>query len=249
MHFFPRPTYLAEPSPPQGTERESAWWRQSNLELGIETSETIEHATHNMSQLSPNPTVAISVLVVWVTIGLLTARILSRRGHEFRPAAALGATFGPLFIPLALTSVRSESSAEPTVLTEGSDSGGPINVLIALSGSASGVVDLLPLMDMLRSKLGRLTIARTIDFDSALSEEWSDAELQAGIELELASALVGERASPSTVLVPGPFPAALTRFAKKTGHDLLVLTESRFEGADPRQSLYFCNILTSPNDD
>ena len=78
--------------------------------------------------------VVLAVLAVWVLIGLVTAVVMRRRGHHLFAWGALRVLMGPLVIPLAISSVRSDAPSE-AVIEPGDPGIGPIDVLIAVDGS------------------------------------------------------------------------------------------------------------------
>jgi hypothetical protein len=69
----------------------------------------------------------------WVGVGLATAVVLGRRGHEFGPHAALGSVLGPVFLLLAYDIVRRRENEKPIELTSPTSSRGP-SVLVVLAG-------------------------------------------------------------------------------------------------------------------
>lgn len=166
------------------------------------------------------------VALLWAVSGLLAAYVMKRRGHEFRSLAALGLALGPLYIPLALQHARSEPDVKPLPLNRGDAGDGSVDVLIGLRGSADCVSDALPVIDLLEPRIGRVTIAAAVDYESAGSNDWSDAKSAAAVELDLASILASQCCRPETVIVPGPPDYAFVRYAQQNGHHLLLITEA-----------------------
>ena len=168
-----------------------------------------------------------ALLVAWACTGVLTAYLLRRRGHDFAPAAVLGVVFGPLFIPLALDAVRHrERAVRPVRLSPGVPAGGPVDVLIGLDDGADPVAPVQVALGLLGARIGRLTLARAVDFESAESDDWFDAKGAAALELELTSVLLPWHA-PSTVLLPGDPAKALLAHAADDGYHLVVVVASR----------------------
>ncbi len=181
-----------------------------------------------------------ALLLAWACTGVLTAYLLRRRGHDFAPAAVLGFVLGPLFIPLAVDAVRHRERAVPPVrLSPGVPAGGPVDVLIGLDGEADPVAPAQAAVGLLGPRIGRLTLARAVDFESAESDDWFDAKGEAALELELTSVLLPGH-EPSTVLLPGDPAKALLAHAAEDGYDLVVVVASRrwrrmFTGRVPRR--------------
>lgn len=184
------------------------------------------------------PVLGAGFLLAWVTIGLLTALVVRRRGHHFPSAAALGFVFGPLFIPLAVLRVREgEENVQPVVVEPGESGAGPVDVLIGLDGATSSAASVMPVLVVLERQLGRLTLARVLDFESIGDEE---ERKRAALALSCASLFLGNH-HPSLVLVPGYGQRALVEHACAAGYNLVVivtrsrrvLTTVRRRGGDP----------------
>ena len=161
-------------------------------------------------------------LLAWVTAGLLTAVILNRRGHEFRSAAALGVVFGPLFIPLvrqAMRRRRDDTATDSIAGSGGSARRGPVDVLIGLLAPAASVTSVIPILETLGDRLGRLTVARVLTFESFHDEEDRN---RAALELGCAELFLADY-GPSTVFVPGHPGTALAAHATEAGYDLLII--------------------------
>jgi len=168
----------------------------------------------------PTPVFGAAFLVAWVTIGLLAALMLRRRGHDFRSAAALGFVFGPLFVPLALRRVRdSQEDLEPVLVQPGEPGRGPVDVLIGLDGSTSSAASVVPILRVLDQRLGRLTLARVLEFESMRDEE---ERARAARRLSCASIFLWDY-QPSIVLVPGRGRRALVEHAAAAGYDMVVI--------------------------
>ncbi len=168
-----------------------------------------------------------AMLAVWVATGLLAALVVHRRGHDFRPAVVLGFVLGPLFIALAVDAARHrEREVAPVPLAPGSRSEGPVDVLVGIDGSADAMAVVSPVVRLLGPRIGRLTLAATIDYESAESDDWSDGKAAAALELEVSSIFLPDH-EPSTVLLPGEPVRALTTHAADNGYDLLVVVAAR----------------------
>ncbi|HSJ82713.1 MAG TPA: hypothetical protein VLA91_02720 [Acidimicrobiia bacterium] len=170
------------------------------------------------------PLLSVALLVAWVACGVMTAYAMKRRGHEVRPWIGMGIGLGPLLIPLARLDIRDrESSVQAHALSEGDQGPGPIHLVVGLMGPAETISDVIPMIELVGSGLGKLTICSAIDYQSAESDEWQATKASSLVELELAAALLGERWNPATVMVPGAPPHSFFRFAAATGHHLVAL--------------------------
>jgi len=167
----------------------------------------------------PAPLVGIALLGAWVTAGLLTAVVLSRQGHDLRSTGALGFVFGPLFIPFARELRRDEEQAKPVLVAPGRTKGGPVDVLINLRCPPAGAASVLPVLELLGPRLGRVTLVRVLDFESMKDdEERASAEL----ELSCASLFLGDY-EPSLLLLPGHPLQAPQEHAAAEGFDAVIV--------------------------
>ena len=161
----------------------------------------------------------VGFLLAWVTAGLVTALVVKRRGHDFRSAAALGVVFGPLFIPLAIQAIRNREDEGPILLSSGRDRGGPVDVLVGLVGPAASAPSVIPILGTLDHRLGRLTLACALDFESVVDEQ---ERARAEVELSCAALFLCDY-QPSLVLLPGHPRKALAAHAAEAGYDLLII--------------------------
>lgn len=174
--------------------------------------------------LGSRPVLSVALLIAWVACGVVTAYAMKRRGHEVRPWIGMGIGLGPLVIPLARRDIRvRESSVQAHALSEGDHGSGPFHLVVGLMGPAETISDVIPMIELVGSRLGKLTICSAIDYQSAQSDEWEAAKSNSLVELELAVALLGDRCTPATVMVPGAPPHSFFRYAADTGHQLVAL--------------------------
>ncbi len=164
-----------------------------------------------------------AVVLRWIGVGLLTAYVMSRRGHDFRPAAALGVVLGPLLVPLAIAKARhGERQSQPLVVRPGTRSSGPVQVLIGIGGDPESATAALAMLDILGPRLGRITVGRAVPFDCTDPNDGSSATAEAVFAVET-STLFFHRYDPGAVLVPGPWPKALLDYAARRWYDVVFL--------------------------
>ena len=164
-----------------------------------------------------------AVVLAWIGVGLLTAYVMSRRGHDFRPAAALGVVLGPLLVPLAINKARhDERQSQPLVVRPGVRSGGPVDVLVGIRGDPESATASLPMLSFLGPRLGRVTVGRAVPFDCTGPNDGSPATAQVVFGVET-STLFLEPYDPGAVLVPGPWPKALLDYAARRQYDVVFL--------------------------
>lgn len=206
----------------------------------LDAFQAIASSDSTLTLVQASPTISPSlgaravVAIAWAGCGLLAAYFMKRRGHEFRSLAILGFVLGPLYIPLALNYARSERDVQPLRLANGHSGGGSLDVLIGLRGSADCMSDALRVLALLGPRIGRVTIAAAIDYESASSNDWCGVKSTAAVELELASSVASLSFQPETVIVAGLPDQAFVRYASQNGHHLLLMTDGdRNEDGSP----------------
>ena len=180
-----------------------------------------------------SPTGALAVVILaWVTIGIIAGLVMGRRGHSWFTWAALGAVLGPLVIPLAVGSIRREHETHAVTLARGDRTAGPLQVVAGIDGSAAAHAALTSAIDLLGDRLGALTLAAVIDYDTALSNRPGEERDRAVADLATSAAVAAERLgrAPETVLLTGKPVTALIDHAIASGAHLLVIG-SRGQGA------------------
>lgn len=178
----------------------------------------------------PAPLFGIVFFGVWVIAGLVTAFALSRQGHDLRTTGALGFVFGPLFIPFARELRKDEEQAKAVLVEPGRTRDGPVNVLVNLRCPPAGAASVLPVLDLLGDRLGRLTLVRVLDFESM-----RDVEGRASAELELSCASLFLREyEPSLLLLPGHSVHAPQEHAAAEGFDAVIVVDGS-QRAAPRK--------------
>jgi nucleotide-binding universal stress UspA family protein len=165
-------------------------------------------------------------LLAWLGIGVVASIVMGRRGHAPFTWAALGAALGPIVIVLAAESIRREREPAELVLRAGTAGRGPVDVVVGIDGSAESEQALTAVIELLGSRLGRLTLAAVLDFDTAESSEEWDERQRAERSLADATARVGALsgdAAAGEVLLAGRPAAALVRYALEGGYELIAI--------------------------
>jgi nucleotide-binding universal stress UspA family protein len=166
------------------------------------------------------------VVLVWLAIGVVASLVMARRGHAPFTWGALGAALGPLVIPLALGSVRRERAPTDVALRQPVGGAGPVDVLVGIDGSAEARRALRAVVELLGPRLGRLTLATVVDFDTAESAQHGAERRRAEQHLEEAAldarAIGGDRV-PGELLLAGRPATALVRHARENGYGLLAI--------------------------
>jgi nucleotide-binding universal stress UspA family protein len=165
-------------------------------------------------------TAALLIFVlVWLAIGVVASLVMGRRGHEPFIWGTLGAALGPLVIPLASGSIGREREATKSLLDEGSVGPG-------IDGSGESRAALQRVVDLLGPRIGRLTLAAVLDFDTAEELDGSDAQRAAIGQLDAATRAAERSWAHGTVarvLLAGTPATALVEHAHQSGDDLIAI--------------------------
>ncbi|MDX1621598.1 MAG: universal stress protein [Nitriliruptorales bacterium] len=168
----------------------------------------------------------------WVLVGLVTAVVMRRRGHDLGVWAVLGTVFGPFSIPLAAEQVRRAIGVPARRIEPGRPGGGSVDVVVGIDGSSTACAAAAAVVERFGGALGRLTLAAVMDADSAVAsgapdtaELWGEdlrAEGTCRERLEQAADRVAG-IEPEMVLLGGDPATVLVRFAQDNGYDFLVV--------------------------
>ena len=172
-----------------------------------------------------SPTTAMVIAVaIWVTIGLVTALYMGRRGHNAWSWAILGVAFGPLLAPVTVSLRNAAPRTYTRVLGAPARGPGPVDVLVGIDGSALAARAARVAVDLLDGRIGRLTLVSAVDYEAISAAPPTDAQA-AEDELERIAAdlepMLGR--APGTALVAGPAVSALADFASREGYALIAI--------------------------
>lgn len=162
------------------------------------------------------------VLTVWVLVGLATAAVMRRRGHDLTAWAAVGIVFGPFVLPLASAQVRRALWVRPRVFASGTSGSGHLDVLVGIDGSDDARRALLSAVERLGPSLRRLTLAMVVDADAALDMDTWGGEAWCHRTLAEHAAMV-KQPDPGTVVLSGDPARALAAFAAAQRYDVIVV--------------------------
>jgi nucleotide-binding universal stress UspA family protein len=159
---------------------------------------------------------AIIVAAIWLGIGLTLSLVMGRRGHDAFSWLVLGTLFGPIGAIFAVEARSDERVRSELVAAARSRRSGPVDVLVGIDGSPDSAAALAAATALLGSRLGRLTLAMVLPYDSG-----PERRRTARVELEeLGSAVPG---GPKLELLHGRPAPALLEHAAAGGYDLLVV--------------------------
>ncbi len=162
----------------------------------------------------------LTVALGWSLIGLATAYLMARRGHDPFSWWLIGTVFGPLTVIYVLDRLRLDRnrtyrpSFQPRARGEG-----PVDVLIGIDGSPEADAAVATIAAILGSRIGRLTLATVLPYDTPV---WSPIRREASVALELAGPhSINEEAE--KVLLEGSPAEELVRYANSGGFQLLAV--------------------------
>lgn len=164
-----------------------------------------------------NGTILLLVIAAWFAIGVVLSLTLGRRGHDGFGWFVLGTLLGPAAILFALEA-RHEERMRPRVLSNpGGPDRGHVDVLVGFDGSPESRACAEMTVELVGSRLGRLTLATVVPFDGGTAAERSAI---AAVEAE-AKRLA--RLAPGVEVLHGHPATALAARARADGYEVLAI--------------------------
>jgi nucleotide-binding universal stress UspA family protein len=179
-------------------------------------------------------TVFLSLLMVtFACIGLVLAIVMGRLGHSPFAWGVLGLVLGPIALLLALVAARNEP-APARLVASGIPGSGPVDVLVGVDGSPESAAATTAALDLLGSRVGRLTLVAVAEVDDSVAGRQERARLREELERQAEAVRVWLREDhlpakavrpviPELVLREGQPAATLDRIAGEDGYGLLVV--------------------------
>jgi len=172
-------------------------------------------------------TALFAVLALWLLIGVGCSFVMARRGHDPWSWGALGALFGPLIVPVALSVSRRDRvlATDVRITHTGVPGPGDVSVLVGVDGSADAEDAACDTVRLFGDRLGRVVIATVLDYDAAATEHHTEA----GIYMVEAKRVLDDVAEvftgldPDRVVLTGRPADALLAYAREHDVDLVVV--------------------------
>jgi nucleotide-binding universal stress UspA family protein len=161
------------------------------------------------------------IAAVWVAIGIATAIAMARRGHHPWTWFLIGASLGPLAIPIAVSAAVGGPRRAPRTVETGERGTGAIDVLIGIDGSDGSLAAARAADALFRSETGRIALASVIEVNAARTPSLRERERRLTEALRAAAA--GMHGVPTTVVLEGAPAEALERYALAEGYAVLVV--------------------------
>ncbi len=163
----------------------------------------------------------IVVALAWGLLGVSTALVMGRRGHQPFMWLMLAIVFGPLVLPLAVNALHHDRPGLFERLSSGRRGTGSIDVLAGTDGSPEAESACRSAIHMLGSRLGRLTLAAVVDYDLAVGSGLAEENERARTGLMRTANATGLR--PEALLLSGRPAEVLRKYAVEEGYDLIVV--------------------------
>jgi nucleotide-binding universal stress UspA family protein len=162
-------------------------------------------------------------LAVWLTVGVTLAVLMGRRGHNPFEWFLVGAILGPIALPAAWARTKDESvaSGRHVIVATPAAGTGPVDILVGIDGSEESRAALHTALDVLGSRIGRLTLASVTDFDYGSAQAKADSK-QALDTLRKTATAANVPDLGMTILSGRPADA-LSEHARQEGYHLLVV--------------------------
>ena len=186
--------------------------------------------------------IPLLVAVGWVLVGLASAFVMIRRGHDAPIWVVLGVAAGPFAIALAGLAVylEREELAEAAVIP-GESLEGDVRVLVCIDGSEAADHAAVTAVLLLGARLKTVTLLTVLDYEIALDvlPEKLD-RIAAGIQSAAVSQLAALAVHPFSTRATGGAVEQILRRAGSGAYDLLALgshrqRRSRFLGSVARE--------------
>jgi nucleotide-binding universal stress UspA family protein len=166
-------------------------------------------------------TIVIILALGWALFGVSMALLMGRWGYQPFTWLILALALGPLVLPVAANTNRLDRPRVVARLSAGRDRRGGVDVVAGVDGSAESEVALRSAIDLLESRIGRLTVVTVVDFDAAARSAGSDEQRRAGELLQRVADPIEPK--PETVVLSGPPAEVIRKFATVNGYELIVI--------------------------
>jgi nucleotide-binding universal stress UspA family protein len=165
------------------------------------------------------------VIFGWAALGCALMVFMLRRGHSPTRWALLSFGLGPLAIPLALWARRRSGRVRAVVKRWGVAGPGRLSILVGLDGGGGARAVLDGVTSALGSRIGPLTLAYVVDYETGGGRRPSTGQETAEAELATEGERVRELTGiePRTVVLTGPPAKALADYADANGVDWVVI--------------------------
>jgi nucleotide-binding universal stress UspA family protein len=166
-------------------------------------------------------TIVIIIVLGWALFGVSMALLMGRWGYKPFTWLLLALVLGPLVLPVAGNTNRLDRPRVVARPSTGRKRDGPVDVLAGIDGSTESETAVRSAIDLLGARIGRLTIATVVDFDTAAMSPESEEQRRARELVDRATEPIEPRAE--TIVLSGQPAEVLRKFAAVNGYELIVI--------------------------
>lgn len=166
-------------------------------------------------------TIVLIVVLGWALFGVSMALLMGRWGYQPFTWLVLALVLGPLVLPVAANTNRLDRPRVVARPSTGRNRTGSVDVLAGVDGSAESETAVRSAIDLLGPRIGRLTIATVVDFDTAAKSPQSEEQQHARDLLQRAAEPI--EPTPETIVLSGRPAELLRKFAAVNGYELIVI--------------------------
>lgn len=164
-------------------------------------------------------TTHVLIVSAWVTMGLIAAVMMGRRGHRHWYWALVALLLGPLAWPILDERTSGET---PHVERFSVGQAGPgLHLVVGIDGSAQAAHAAAQAADLLQAAVGQITLATVVDYD-ADGATHDELDQVARARLSPVSSSLHD-CEPAEVVLIGPPVKALLTFASDQAVDMIVV--------------------------
>lgn len=103
---------------------------------------------------------------LWLLTGIVSSIIMHRRGHRWFPWLLLGASFGPLVIPLLPIVIGADRRRLPRTIRSGSSGQGTVDVVAGIDGSPAAEAAVRSAVRLIGDGLRSLALVQVYDHEA-----------------------------------------------------------------------------------
>lgn len=166
-------------------------------------------------------TIVLVIALGWALFGVSMALLMGRWGYQPFMWLVLALVLGPLVLPLAANTNRLDRPRVVARLSTGRDRRGRVDVLAGVDGSAASEAAIRSAIDLLGQRIGRLTVATVVDFDTAAMSPENEERRRAHELLRRATEALEPK--PDAIVLSGRPAEVLRKFATVNGYELMVI--------------------------
>jgi nucleotide-binding universal stress UspA family protein len=166
-------------------------------------------------------TILIIIVLGWALFGVSMSLLMGRWGYKPFTWLLLALVLGPLVLPVAANTNRLDRPRVVARPSTGRNRSGSVDVLAGVDGSAESETAVRSAIDLLGPRIGRLTIATVVDFDTAAMSPLSEEQRRARELVDRATEPIEPRAE--TIVLSGQPADVLRKFAAENGYELIVV--------------------------